>query len=169
MSWNGGTTLNLGVTLQDVYTNEEGLRERQLLTETFSGVWQLGVPIKAALLRIDYTGNVYGPMDLPLLGALDDRPGRSPWFSTQNLQLTKTFANGMEVYGGVKNLLDYTPPANSIARAFDPFDRGVDFGPDGAVLATAGNPRALTFDPTYVYASNQGRRVFLGWRWALGR
>ena len=169
MSWNGGTTLNLGVTLQDVYTNEEGLRERQLLTETFSGVWQLGVPIKAALLRIDYTGNVYGPMDLPLLGALDDRPGRSPWFSTQNLQLTKTFANGMEIYGGVKNLLDYTPPANSIARAFDPFDRGVDFGPDGAVLATAGNPRALTFDPTYVYASNQGRRVFLGWRWALGR
>ncbi|CAH0999100.1 Vitamin B12 transporter BtuB [Neolewinella maritima] len=167
VSLKGGSSLNVGVTLQDVYTNEEGLRERQLLTETFSGVWQLGVPIKSALLRIDYTGNVYGPMDLPLLGALDERPGQSPWFSTQNLQLTKTFANGMEVYGGVKNLLDYTPPANSIARSFDPFDRGVEFGADGSVLATPDNPQALTFDPTYVYASNQGRRWFVGWRWSL--
>ncbi|WP_420457905.1 TonB-dependent receptor [Neolewinella sp.] len=167
ISLRGGTTLNAGVTVQDVYTNEEGLRKRQLLTETFSGVWQLGVPIKSALLRIDYTGNVYGPMDLPLLGELDDRPGRSPWFSTQNLQLTKTFANGMEVYGGVKNILNYTPPVNSIARAFDPFDRGVEFGADGSVVATEGNPRGLTFDPSYVYASNQGRRLFIGWRWAL--
>jgi outer membrane receptor for ferrienterochelin and colicins len=64
-------------------------------------------------------------------------------------------------------LLDYTPPANSIARPFDPFDRGVDFAADGSVIPTASNPNALTFDPTYVYASNQGRRWFLGWRWSF--
>ncbi len=170
VSLRGGTTLNAGLTLQDVYTQEEnGKRERQLLTESFSGVWQLTIPLPAALLKLDYTGNVYGPMDLPLLGALDERTGRSPWFSTQNLQMTKTFLNGLEVYAGVKNLLDFTPPANSIARAFDPFDRGVEYAPDGSVRATAGNPQALTFDPTYVYASNQGRRSYLGLRWSLAK
>lgn len=168
VSFSRGTNLNLGVTVQDVFTEENGVRQRQLLTETVSGVWRLSVPLLRYQMKFDYTGNVYGPMDLPLLGELDDRPARSPWFSTQNLQLTKTFLNGMEIYGGVKNLLDYTPPANSIARAFDPFDRGVSFGEDGQVLVTPENPQALTFDPTYVYASNQGRRFFIGWRWALG-
>jgi outer membrane receptor for ferrienterochelin and colicins len=167
LSFANGTTFNGGFTLQDVFTREDGVKERQLLTETFSGVWQLGVPVLKYQLKIDYTGNVYGPMDLPLLGPLDDRPAQSPWFSTQNIQLTKTFGNGMEVYGGVKNLLNYTPPANSIARSFDPFDEGVAFNQDGSVLATENNPRALTFDPTYVYASNQGRRLFFGWRWSL--
>lgn len=167
LSFASGTTFNAGFTLQDVFTREGGVKDRQLLTETFSGVWQLSVPVLKYQLKVDYTGNVYGPMDLPLLGPLDDRPAESPWFSTQNIQLTKTFSNGMEMYGGVKNLLNYTPPANSIARSFDPFDEGVDFGADGSVLVTENNPRALTFDPTYVYASNQGRRLFLGWRWSL--
>jgi outer membrane receptor for ferrienterochelin and colicins len=167
LSFANGTTFNAGLTFQDVFTRENDVKERQLLTETFSGVWQLGIPVLKYQLRLDYTGNVYGPMDLPLLGPLDDRPAQSPWFSTQNIQLTKTLSNGMEVYGGVKNLMNYTPPANSIARSFDPFDEGVEFGQDGSVLVTDNNPRALTFDPTYVYASNQGRRWFLGWRWSL--
>jgi outer membrane receptor for ferrienterochelin and colicins len=168
VSFPKGVSLNVGATLQDVFTEEDGGKERQLLTETASAVWRLSVPVLRYQVKLDYTGNVYGPMALPLLGELDDRPGQSPWFSTQNLQLTKTFGNGMEAYGGVKNLLNYTPPANSIARAFDPFDEGVDFGADGQVLATPGNPNALSFDPTYVFASNQGRRWFLGWRWSLG-
>ncbi|WP_020568690.1 TonB-dependent receptor [Neolewinella persica] len=167
LSFANGTSFNAGLTLQDVFTRENDVKERQLLTETFSGVWQLGIPVLKYQLRFDYTGNVYGPMDLPLLGPLDDRPRQSPWFSTQNIQLTKTLSNGMELYGGVKNMLNYTPPANSIARSFDPFDEGVEFSQDGSVLATENNPRALTFDPTYVYASNQGRRWFLGWRWSL--
>lgn len=169
LDWNtaSGTTINLGATLQDVYTEEDGIRDRQLLTETFSAVWRISVPWLSRQLKFDYTGNVYGPMDLPLLGELDQRPAQSPWFSTQNLQATKTFTNGMEIYGGIKNLLNYTPPANSIARAFDPFDRGVDFAGDGSVIPTESNPQALTFDPTYVYTSNQGRRLYVGWRWAL--
>jgi outer membrane receptor for ferrienterochelin and colicins len=167
VSFRKGASLNVGLTVQDVFTEEEGVRERQLLTESVSGVWRLSIPLLRHQMKFDYTGNVYGPMDLPLLGELDERPGQSPWFSTQNLQLTKTFLNGMEIYGGVKNLLNYTPPANSIARPFDPFDRNVAFGPDGQALATPENPQALTFDPTYVYASNQGRRFFIGWRWAL--
>ncbi len=54
-----------------------------------------------------------------------------------------------------------------IARSFDPFDRNVDFGADGNVLATAQNPNALTFDPSYVYAPNQGIRGFFGIRYMI--
>ena len=96
-------------------------------------------------------------MRLPLLGPKDDRAEYSPWFSIQNIQLSKKFTNSWEVYGGVKNLLNFTPAANSISRAFDPFDEQVD--PD--------DPDALTFDPSYVYASNQGIRAFLGVRFTL--
>lgn len=166
-SFRNGMNVNLGLNLQDVFTVEEGVRERQLLTETYSAVWRVGIPWLAKQINFDYTGNVYGPMDLPLLGELDDRPADSGWFSTQNIQVTKTFLNGMEVYGGIKNLLNFTPPANSIARAFDPFDEGVSFNPDGTVIPTENNPNGLAFDPTYVFASNQGRRLFLGWRWSF--
>ena len=167
VSFSRGTNLNVGFTLQDVYVEEDGERRRQPLTESASAVWQLGVPILRYQLKFDYTGNVYGPMDLPLLGDLDERDPSTGWFSTQNLQVTKTFLNGMELYGGVKNLLDFTPPANSLARSFDPFDEGVTFREDGSVVPTAGNPRALTFDTTYVFSSFQGRRWFLGMRWSL--
>jgi outer membrane receptor for ferrienterochelin and colicins len=81
--------------------------------------------------------------------------------------LTKSFGDKWEIYGGVKNLLNFTPPANSIARAFDPFDRGVEFGPNGSVIPTPENPNALSFDPTYVFAPNQGIRGFLGLRFTI--
>ena len=67
----------------------------------------------------------------------------------------------------IKNLLNFTPPANSIARSFDPFDRGVEFDANGEVLPTPSNPNGLTFDPTYVYAANQGIRGFFGLRYKL--
>ena len=73
----------------------------------------------------------------------------------------------MEIYGGVKNLLNFRPAANSIARAFDPFDKLVDFDANGQAIATSSNPNALTFDPSYVYTSNQGIRGFLGFRFTF--
>ena len=106
-------------------------------------------------------------MLLPLLGELDDRPAKSPVWSLQNIQLTKKFKYGFELYGGIKNLLNYTPPANSIARAFDPFDKQVTFDANGQVVATPDNPNALSFDPTYVFAPNQGIRAFLGFRYTF--
>lgn len=161
-----GTTANVGVTVQDVYTVSGGQRERQLLTEGASAVWRVSQPL-GRHWSADYTGNLIGPMRLPLLGPLDDRPATSPWFSLQNLQVTRRWGKRVETYLGVKNLLDYTPPANAIARPFDPFDREVTFDGAGQPVATPDNPRALTFDPTYVFAPNQGRRYFLGLRYAL--
>jgi outer membrane receptor for ferrienterochelin and colicins len=160
---NSGLKVNAGVTVMDVTIEENGERERQILTESVQGVWSIGYTFSNGIL-IDYTGNLYGPMLLPLLGERDDRPAESPWFSIQNIQLTKKFGDKWEVYGGVKNLLNFTPADNSIARSFDPFDRNVTFDNDGQAVPTANNPNALTFDPTYVYASNQGIRGFLGVR-----
>lgn len=174
-----GTSLNIdvalqngfkalaGVTLMDVTVEENGDRFRQLLTESVQGVWSVGYTFGKIGLSIDYTGNLYGPMRLPLLGELDDRDEYSPWWSIQNIQMTKSLGKAWEIYAGVKNLLNFTPPANSIARSFDPFDRDVQFDANGQVVPTANNPNALTFDPTYVYAANQGIRGFLGFRYTL--
>ncbi|MDR7128191.1 outer membrane receptor for ferrienterochelin and colicins [Algoriphagus sp. 4150] len=166
-AWANGLTMTGGATLMDVSIEEEGIKTRQLLTERFSGVWSVGYEFFRLGLTVDYTGNVYSPMRLPLLGPLDDRPAYSTWFSIQNIQLTKSLGEKWEIYGGVKNLLNFTPPANSIARAFDPFDKNVVFAPDGSVVPTPDNPNALTFDPTYVFAPNQGIRGFLGLRFTV--
>ncbi len=151
-----GLAINAGATLMDVSITENGITTQQLLTESFSGVWSISYKFRNNF-TIDYTGNIYGPMRLPLLGENDPRAAYSPWFSIQNIQLTKKFTNPWEVYGGIKNLLNFTPSANSINNASNPFDVGID---------TEKNPE-LAFDPSYVYASNQGIRLFLGVRYIV--
>ena len=145
----------------DVSQVENGTRQRQLLSERFSGVWKISYEWAKHKMNFDYTGNVYSPMLLPLLGDLDQRSPTSPWYSTQNLKISKSFKN-VEIYFGGKNLLNFTPANNSIARSFDPFDKQVQTNVNGDVVPTANNPQALSFDPSYVYASNQGRRFYLG-------
>ena len=169
ITFQNGLAINLGATLMDVSITENGVRERQLLTESFSGVWSVSYRFPNTNLKVDYTGNVYGPMRLPLLSDTDPRAANSPWFSVQNIQITKKFGknNDWEIYGGIKNLLNFTPAANSIARSFDPFDENVVFDSNGQAVATPNNPNALTFDPSYVYASNQGIRGFLGLRFTI--
>jgi outer membrane receptor for ferrienterochelin and colicins len=159
--------VNIGATLMDVSINEDNIKKRQLLTESFSGVWSISYNLKKSRIKIDYTGNLYGPMKLPLLSRWDPRKGESPWFSIQNIQITKNIGTSWEMYGGIKNILNFTPANNSIARSFDPFDSGVDFNSNGEAIATTNNPYALTFDPSYVYASNQGIRGFLGLRYTV--
>ncbi|MCG2460380.1 TonB-dependent receptor [Flavobacteriaceae bacterium F89] len=167
IAWPHGIKALAGATLMDVSVTESGVRTRQLLTESFSGVWSISYDLNSIGLSMDYTGNLYGPMRLPLISDTDPRNPYSPWYSIQNIQLTKKFGTQWELFGGVKNLLDFTPPANSITRPYDPFDKNVIFDNDGRAVATPDNPYALTFDPNYVYASNQGIRGFLGVRYTV--
>jgi outer membrane receptor for ferrienterochelin and colicins len=141
-----GLAINTGATLMEVSVTENDVKRTQLLTESFSGVWSISYKLNNDF-TIDYTGNLYGPMRLPLLGENDPRDEYSPWFSIQNIQLSKKFNNSWEVYGGVKNLLNFTPAANSINSPDMPFSDA--------------------FDPSYVYASNQGIRAFAGVRYTL--
>ncbi len=165
-----GIKMLAGATAMDVYSKQDGEKIRQMFTEKFTGVWNVGYTFKGAGLTIDYTGNLYGPMRLPLLSDTDPRREYSPWWSIQNIQLTKTIGKSLEIYGGVKNLLNWTPNKGNpfiIARANDPFDKNVQFDANGQAMVTAGNPYGLTFDPSYVYGPNQGIRGFLGLRYNL--
>lgn len=160
----------IGATFQDVTKTENGLTTRQPLTESFSGNWSISYKNYKTNLTLDYTGNIYGSMELPTLGERDPRSDRSPIWSIQNIQLTYDGFKNFEFYCGVKNILNWTPGKNEpflIARAHDPFDKEVTFDNEGNAVATANNPYGLTFDPTYVYASNQGRRLFFGMRFNL--
>lgn len=167
-----GAKILAGATVMDVYnvTKDQGqsVKARQLFTERYTGVWTISYPLSSRL-TVDYTGNLYGPMKLPLLSDLDPRDEMSPVWSIQNIQFTYEFNHTWTVYGGVKNLLNYTPAKNSIARAHDPFDKAVTFDTEGNAVATENNPHALTFDPTYVYAPNQGIRGFVGLRYLLDK
>ncbi|WP_178986283.1 TonB-dependent receptor [Winogradskyella helgolandensis] len=165
-----GISASVGATFQDVAQTENGERTKQILTEEYSGVWSLSYKNYATNLTFDYTGNLYGPMRLPLLGDLDPREEYSPSWSVQNIQATYDGFNNLEIYGGIKNLLNWTPNKGNpfiIARADDPFDENVQFDGNGDVIATADNPYALTFDPAYVYGPNQGIRLFFGLRYNL--
>lgn len=169
-AFNNGLKIIAGGTLMKNALTDNGITEQQILTEKFTGTWAISYKINKANLAVDYTGNVYSPMRLPLLNNLDPRSSNSPWWSIQNIQLTYEGFKNFQIYGGVKNLLNWTPNKGNpflIARTNDPFDKNVQFDANGQALATATNPYGLTFDPTYMYAPNQGARAFFGLRYSF--
>lgn len=165
-----GLKLLAGATLMANTLTEHQVRKQQMLTEKFTATWAISYTIRPLQLVIDYTGNVYSPMRLPLLGSTDPRSPYSPWWSLQNIQFTFKGFKKYELYAGIKNLLNWTPGKNApfiISRSNDPFDKKVHFDAQGNAIASPDNPYGLTFDPSYVYAPNQGLRGFIGVRMAL--
>ena len=162
----------IGASLLDVFTQENDRRIRPVFTEKWSATWAITAPLWHEKLSLDYTGNLYGSMRLPLLGDLDPRTEFSPVWSIQNLKISYQKDNDWNFFVGIKNLLNWTPAKSNpflIARSEDPFDRNVNFDSSGRVQATANNPYALSFDPTYIYAPNQGIRFFLGLNYSLSK
>ncbi|AWH85037.1 TonB-dependent receptor [Flavobacterium album] len=149
-----------GISYMDVFQIEDkgngAVRSQQLHAPKWSGNLISTYTFRKGV-SIDLTANWYGPMRLPILPN-DYRPEYSPWFCIANIQMTKKFDYGLEFYGGIKNLFDFVPK-DPILRPFDPFDKHVD--------DPVNNPNGYTFDPSYNYASMQGRRVFLGVRYNL--
>lgn len=150
-----------GFSLLDNFFYENQIKKRLMLSEPWNGVWIIRINITK--LKIEYTGNIYGKMYLPKAGTLDPRPSTSPVFSIQNTQMSFTIRN-IDFTIGIKNLLNFTPDKNIpflIARSHDPFDKKVVYDSEGNPISTPENPYALTFDPTYTYASMQKRRLFI--------
>ncbi|SHN45798.1 outer membrane receptor for ferrienterochelin and colicins [Chitinophaga sp. CF418] len=150
-----------GVTYMDVYQIDENaagipLKSRQIDAPKWAGTFTVSYSLPAGF-GVDLTGNWTGPMRLPIQPK-DYRPEYSPWFLLANAQVTKKFAKGWEVYGGVKNLLNYIPKY-ALMRPFDPFDKHVN--------DPVNNPNGYTFDTEYNYAPLQGVRGFLGVRYNL--
>ena len=170
ISFCNGLKIIAGATYMENTLTENDLTEQQILTEKLTGNWAISYKIKKINVTLDYTGNVYSPMRLPLLGDTDPRQAYSPWWSIQNIQITYGGLKNIEIYGGIKNLLNWTPNKGNpfiIARTNDPFDKEVQFNNNGQVISTPNNPYGLTFDPSYVYGPNQGARLFLGIRYNL--
>tara|TARA_B110000046_G_scaffold171428_1_gene192252 strand:- start:27163 stop:29322 length:2160 start_codon:yes stop_codon:yes gene_type:complete len=161
-----GLKVNLGATFIDSKIIQNNETEYPFLTENFSGNYRVSYTLYNPKITFDLSGTVIGPMKLPLLGPLDTRDPKSPVINIMNLQSTYSFKE-FELYAGIKNIFNFKPASNSIARAFDPFDTGVEFGSNGHVIATPNNPNALSFDPSYVYYSNQGTNGFLGLRYHI--
>jgi len=145
-----------GISYMDVFQKENDVKIKQLHAPKWSGTLVSTYSFNNKW-SVDLTGNWYGQMRLPILPN-DFRPEYSPWFLIANLQVNKKFDNGLEVYGGIKNLLNFIPK-NPIIRPFDPFNNTV-----GDISS---NPYGYTFDPSYNYASLQGARSFLGIRYNL--
>lgn len=145
-----------GISYMDVFQKEDDVKIKQLHAPKWSGTLVSTYSLNSKW-SVDLTGNWYGPMRLPILPN-DFRPEYSPWFLIANLQVNKKFDNGLEIYGGLKNLLNFIPK-NPIMRPFDPFNNTV-----GDISS---NPYGYTFDPSYNYASLQGARSFLGVRYNL--
>lgn len=165
-----GLTTSLGASYFDPLTIQDDQKFVPLFTEKFSLNWSFNYEIPSWFLAIDYTGNLTGTMRLPLLGPLDPRRETSVPFSIQNIQFTFKKIHNLEIYTGIKNLLNWTPNRNNpflIARANDPFDKNVQFDRNGNVVPTVDNPYGLTFDPTYAFGPNQGIRIFAGLRFHI--
>lgn len=150
-----------GVTWMDVFQMEENeagslQRIQQLHAPKWSGNFIATYTLPNDY-SIDITGNWFGPMRLPILPN-DYRPEYSPWFAIANIQFTKKFSSGIEIYTGMKNIFDFVPK-DPIIRPFDPFDKYTD--------DPVNNPNGYTFDPSYNYASLQSRRVYVGIRYNL--
>lgn len=168
VNFTNGLKFILGATVLDNKNVQDKISQRPFLTERFTGTWSVSYKINPWNLVLDYTGNVYSPMKLPLLNEYDPRNPNSPWYSIQNIQFTFTGWKNFELYGGIKNLLNFTPKQNNpflISRTNDPFDKNVQYDSAGKVLVTPDNPYGLTFDTTYVYGQNQTIRGFLGLRY----
>ena len=160
----------VGMTFLDNFTEEDNQRKRPILTEGWSGTWAAKYRFQQQNITLDYTGSIYGPIRLPLISPNDPRPEYSPIWNIQNIKITYLFSPKIEGYLGVNNLLNWTPAKEVpflIARAQDPFDKNVVFDAQGSPTASPENPYALNFDPSYMYAPNQGVRVFIGVRYAL--
>jgi outer membrane receptor for ferrienterochelin and colicins len=130
---------------------------RQVYAPRWMQTFQVSYTLNKFDLTIDYTGQVYGPIRLPVLPN-DFRPEYSAVYSLHNIQFTKSFHNGWVVYTGVKNIFNFFP-ISPLLRPFDPFDRRIN--------DTNENPNGYTFDAGYNYAPLQGIRAFLGIRYLI--
>ena len=151
-------SVNLGVTYLEVFQKLDGenAKIQQLHAPKWSGTYSLTYKFPNAL-TVDFTGQFYGPMRLPVLPD-DFRPEYSPFYSLANIQVSKAFKSGFEVYCGIKNLLNFTPK-DPLMRPFDPFDQHVN--------DPINNPNNYKFDTAYGYAPMQGIRGFFGVRYTL--
>jgi outer membrane receptor for ferrienterochelin and colicins len=138
--WSG----RLSGTVQQVTLVEGGVSREQPFAPRFKGEFAVSWDDEG-VGSLNWTGSVLGPMRLPTIAGRDTH---SPWFSEQQVQLTRPMADNTFLTVGVKNLFD--------SRQRDPLVAPEDpFGPD--------------FDTAQVWGPTQGRRLFVALQWNAPR
>ncbi|HLP20736.1 MAG TPA: TonB-dependent receptor [Chitinophagales bacterium] len=155
LNFTNGLKILLGATYMQVYQVEKGIKTPQMHAPKFSATYTASYTFNKIGFTIDYTGKINSPMYLPVVPN-DFRPSQSPWYCIMNLQFTKKFSKGIELFAGVKNFLNFIPK-NPILRADDPFNKRIN----------ENNPNGYTFDPSYNYAPIQGAKGYVGLRYTL--
>ena len=150
----------LGATYMDVYKKENGEKEVQYHAPKWSGNFLASYTFKRGF-TIDLTANYNDKMKLPRVEN-DYRPEYSKPTFIANIQLSKSFKNNIEIYGGVKNIFNVLPKGDVIARWWDPFGE-----PGNGVTPPKGRNDVI-FEPNdYSYTPMQGTRGFIGIRYNL--
>jgi outer membrane receptor for ferrienterochelin and colicins len=162
-SVNGDFTFNfplkigIGVTYTDVYeiNDSAGIKTKDPTPHAshFTANFYLSYNFPVPQLSIDWTGNIISPM-LLVTEDNDYRPSESPWYTIQNIQITKKFKKGVELYFGIKNFFNFIQP-NPIIRPFDPFNR----------MVNVNNPNGYVFDTEYGFITTQGISGFVGFKY----
>ncbi|MTI40261.1 TonB-dependent receptor [Fulvivirga lutimaris] len=152
-NWQKATETEPDANGEDVARNIEFAQE-------YSGVATLNYRLKKAKMTFAYTARITGPMTLPEVFDLDEngnamttaRPTISKPYSFHNIQISKDFANGLNLYAGVQNLFDYRQPVTPLVGYNDP-NANIGF--------------SNAFDTSYAYAPIHGRELYLGIKWSL--
>ncbi len=138
---------SFGMTFQDVYTEENGFKEKMEFSPDFTGTWSVAYTSPIGL-TLDYTGNVMGPKRMPEYDPPFQRDPESETYAIHNLQGTLNLGGGREVYASVKNIFDWT---------------------QGSPLVDPANPFGDSFDTAYIYGPIYGRYFQAGLRLTGGR
>ncbi len=152
--------VGIGLTYTHTYELEEGEDgDKEKVTPPHVppvvGNFYLSYNFPAPQLSIDWTGTMVAPMNLVTVPG-DYRAAKSPFYTLQNIQLTKKFKRGMELYIGIKNLFNFIQK-DPLLRPFDPYNR----------FTTIDNPNNYRFDTTYGFTTTQGIKAFAGFRYIL--
>ncbi|MFV0143746.1 TonB-dependent receptor [Empedobacter falsenii] len=150
----------LGATYMDVYKKEDGEKEVQYHAPKWSGNFLASYTFKKDF-TVDLTANYNDKMKLPRVEN-DYRPEYSKPTFIANIQLSKSFKNNIEIYGGIKNIFNVLPKGDVIARWWDPF------GEHGNGVTPPKGRNDVIFEPNdYSYTPMQGTRGFIGIRYNL--
>lgn len=152
--------LMLGATLMDVYRKEEGEKMPVYHAPKWSGIVLVSYDFGRGW-STDLTADWNGPMRMPRVEN-DYRSEYAPWVAIANLQITKKISNEIQLYAGVKNLLNTLPKGDAIARWWDPYGT-----PGNGVTPPPGRTDVI-FEPNdYSYTPMQGARAFIGLRYTV--
>jgi outer membrane receptor for ferrienterochelin and colicins len=155
-----GLKFTLGTTYTDIYRIENKVKIRQKKTPIFTTNYAVSYTHPKSQIAFDFTGNVYGSMDLPLI-TNDIRSAQSPIFNISNLQISRRFNNGLQIYLGAKNLFNFFPEQKIIYQAKELQAEQIKT----SALSTF--PQGYYFNTDAGFSPIQGIRGFLGVRWNL--